>query len=139
MLSALDVAKTHHDAYNSRAFETDAHEYVDANWVHLDIPTGQEFHGVEGYQQYNGNWAAAFPDSYIKILERQASGNTVISSFVGHGTFTGQLATPQGVIPGNGRSVTLECREELEVRNGKIVRSSLEYDLDEMMRQLGLA
>jgi hypothetical protein len=63
----------------------------------------------------------------------------VITTFCGQGAFTGQFQTPQGTAPGNGRKVDVEFREEADIANDKITRLSISYDIQELMRQLGLA
>jgi predicted ester cyclase len=137
-MSVQDVARMHHEGFNNRSFESNARNYIADNYIGVDEPTGLEDHGLEGYKRYARNWIAAFPDGKINVVNQQVSGNRVITSFRGVGTFNGQLQTPQGTVPGNGRRLDLEFHEELEIQNNKIVHSSTSYDMQEMMRQLGI-
>jgi predicted ester cyclase len=133
-----DTAKLSYDEFNNHLFEAHAKNYVAPTYVGVDTPTGQESRGLEGYVQSLRLWLAAFPDSQVEVVNQQVNGNKVMTTFRGRGTFTGQLQTPQGVVPGNGRKSDVEFRQELEFKNDKIVRSRLDYDMPELMRQLGI-
>jgi predicted ester cyclase len=138
-MSAQDTVNKHYDGFNNRTFEKNATDYIAPNFIYADAATGQEARGIEGYGQYANGWIATFPDAKIKITNQQVQGNRVITTFRGQGAFTGQLQTPQGTVPGNGRKVDVEFREEAEIANDKITRLSISYDQQELMRQLGLA
>ncbi len=137
-MSVQDVARMHYEAFNNRTFQANAKKYVDEHLASIDEATGREEHGVQGYVQGTQRWVTAFPDAHIEVVKQQVSGNRVISTLRGTGTFTGQLETPQGTIPGNGRKLDMEFREELEIQNNKMVFSRLSYDMQTMMRQLGI-
>lgn len=137
-MSAQDIVKTHYDTFNSRAWGNNAKNYVDPSAVIADVTNGVEVHGIDGYQGFSATWVAAFPDAHVNIVNQEVAGDTVTTTFRGTGTFTGTLQTPDGPIPGNGRKLNLEFQEQVEVRNNKIIRAQLDYDPQEMMRQLGL-
>ena len=79
------------------------------------------------------------PDIKGAILDQKVNGNTVITFVRATGSFTGQLQTPQGTVPGNGNKVDLPYRLEIRVENDKIVRFAATYDMQSFMGQLGLA
>jgi predicted ester cyclase len=79
------------------------------------------------------------PDVKGTIVDQKVNGNTVVTSVRVTGTFTGQLQTPQGVVPGNGNKVDFPYRLEIVVENDKIVRFTASYDMQGFMGQLGLA
>jgi hypothetical protein len=79
------------------------------------------------------------PDIKGAILDQKVTGNTVVTNARATGNFTGQLQTPQGVIPGNGNKVDLPYQLEILVENDKIVRFAATYDMQSFMGQLGLA
>jgi hypothetical protein len=54
-------------------------------------------------------WVNAFPDAYANVVGHEVNGNTVTTTVRGGGTFTGQMAAPDGsMIPGNGSTLDLE-------------------------------
>ena len=127
------------NGFNDRSFRTNAQNYISPNIVVVDVPTGQEMHGLDGFIQYSEGFVSAMPNIKGTILGQEVNGNTVVSTIRGTGTFTGQLETPQGTVPGNGNKVELEYQLEVVVENDKIVRFTLNYDMQSFMSQLGLA
>lgn len=80
------------------------------------------------------------PDLKGRAVEHKVNGNKVTTRVHGKGTFTGTMYTPQGNLPGNGNSLDIEYQLEQEFNDaGKLVRFAVDYDLQDFMRQLGLA
>jgi predicted ester cyclase len=79
------------------------------------------------------------PDVKGTIVDQKVNGNTVVTSLRATGTFTGQLQTPQGTVPGNGNQVDFPYQFEILVENDKIVRFTTSYDMQDFIGQLGLA
>ena len=128
------------DSFNDRSFREKAKEVADANIVVIDKPTGQELHGVDGFIQYSEGFVAAMPDLRGEAIEHTVDGNKVTTRVHGKGTFTGTMQTPQGAVPGNGRPLDIEYQLEQEFNDaGKLVRFVVNYDLQDFMRQLGMA
>jgi len=137
-MKVQEVAKMHLDGINFRTIESSAKDYVAANYIGIDGPTGHEAHGIAGYVQSYQRRFRAFPDGKFEVLNQEIAGSKITATLRGTGTFSGQLYTLQGVIPGNGRELNLGAREQLEIRSNKIVHSRLDYDIRDMRRQLGL-
>jgi len=132
------TVKTNYDAINNRTFEANAKNYVSVDYVGFDVPTKEEFRGLDGYLKSVNGWLTAFPDGKILVGNQVVFGSKVTTTYPGKGTFTGKQHTPHSVVSGNGRKCDVEFREEIEVRNDKIVHSRLDYDSHDLMRQLGL-
>ena len=50
------------------------------------------------------------------------------------------MSTPQGNFPGNGNPLDIEYQLEQEFNDaGKLVRFAVDYDMQDFMRQLGMA
>ena len=127
------------DSFNDRSFREKAKDLMDANVVVLDIPTGQELHGPDGYIQLSEGFINAIPDLKGTAIEHTVNGNTVTSRIRGQGNFTGTLQTPQGSFPGNGNPVDIEYQIEQEFNDaGKMVRFAANYDMQDFMHQLGM-
>lgn len=58
--------------------------------------------------------------------------------FTGRGTHTGDLATPMGVFPPTGKSVTLQLCDVYEFRDGKVRSQHAYLDSGSLTAQLGL-
>ena len=128
------------DSFNDRSFREKAKETADANIVVIDRPTGQELHGVDGFIQYSEGFVTAMPDLKGTAVEHNVNGNKVTTRVHGKGTFTGTMATPQGNVPGNGNPLDIEYQLEQEFNDaGKLVRFAVDYDMQDFMRQLGMA
>ena len=133
------LAQTGVDSFNDRSFREKAKDLMDANVVVLDIPTGQELHGPDGYIQLSEGFINAIPDLKGTAIEHNVNGNTVTSRIRGQGNFTGTLQTPQGSVPGNGNPVDIEYQIEQEFNDaGKMVRFAANYDMQDFMHQLGM-
>jgi|SRR5687768_175864 len=128
------------DSFNDRSFREKAKEVADADVVVIDRPTGQEFHGVDGFIQLSEGFVAAMPDLKGTAVEHKVDGNKVTTRVHGQGTFTGTMQTPQGTVPGNGNPLDIEYQLEQEFNDaGKLVRFAVNYDMQDFMRQLGMA
>jgi len=132
-----DVGRTILDAYNARDFDRlDAVIAPDGEF--RNVPTGEVFRGAEGMKQYQRNWATAFPKSRVEVRNLVACGETVTMEYIGRGTQTGPLNTPQGTIQPTGRDVELPLCDVLTVRGGKVTDGRTYYDVATLMRQLGM-
>jgi predicted ester cyclase len=63
----------------------------------------------------------------------------VVVQWVGIGTQTGPLHTPSGAaLPATGQRATVPGTSILEIKDGKIVRNWVAFDMVTMLGQLGL-
>lgn len=132
-----EVAKTHYDAFNARDFQR-AVTVVDENVQWHNVASGQTFQGIPGYQQFIEGWETAFPDGAVEIQNIVPTDNGVVVEYIGRGTNTGSMETPDGTIEPTGKSIELKFCEVLSIQNGKIADAHLYFDSATMMRQLGL-
>lgn len=135
-MAVHDIANMHYDCFNTRSFVTHAHKFVDPNVVMVDGPSGTEYHGLSGYVYYICLWLEAFPNATIQIVEQRVTGNIVITDIVGNGVFTGQFRISKNVVPGNRHYIELPLHDQVEVKNGKIIRCFTDYDACALMNQL---
>jgi ketosteroid isomerase-like protein len=79
----------------------------------------------------------AAPDFHLDELERwiTPSGDVITTYFKATGTFTGPF-DPPGFAPTNGR-LEFEGMDRSEIREGKIARHQIFYDLNGLARQMG--
>ena len=106
------LAQAGFDAFNNRTFAQKAKELMDANVVSVDVPSGQQFKGPDGYAQYAQGFVTAMPDIKGTVIEHKVTGNKVVTRVRGQGTFTGTMQTPQGKVPGTGKKLDLEYKAD---------------------------
>jgi predicted ester cyclase len=137
-MDPLEVVRIVNAQFNDRTLQEEAHTIIDPNVVHINRPTGRQLDGLDAFVQNSLDFIAAFPDVHIEMIAEQVNGNTVVVTFRNIGTFTGQLEMPGGPVTGHGNRIDFESQVEVAVEEGKIVRWTVDYDLQEFSRQLGL-
>jgi predicted ester cyclase len=138
-MDVKELAQNTVDMFNDRSFREKAQDVANANIVVSDKPTGQEFRGVDGFVQYSEGFVSAMPDMKGTVLDQTVEGNKVITRVRGQGTFTGTLQTPQGNVTGNGQPVDIEYQlEQTFNEEGKLVHFTVNYDMQDFMRQFGM-
>ena len=137
-MSIEDIARKFYQTFNSRDIEPFANQYVHEDCVIIDGPTGMESYGPEGMIESAQMWMNAFPDAKATVVDMNVSGNVVTTIFRGQGTFTGEMPSPEGNISGTGQRLDMEFEDILEFEDGMVVRNETNYDMGNMMEQLGL-
>ncbi len=89
--------------------------------------------GRRAIMERKGMGMAAIPDLQITITNRVAHGNQVSAEWVATGTHSGDLPG----MPATGRPFTLRGVTVTIRQQGKIVRESLYYDLNDLKSQIG--
>jgi steroid delta-isomerase-like uncharacterized protein len=98
-----------------------------------DSMYSQALVGRKAIMERKGMGMAAIPDLKIAITNRVAHGNQVSAEWTATGTHNGDLpGMPMTGRPFILRGVTVTIRQQ-----GKIVRESIYYDLNDLKRQIG--
>jgi SnoaL-like polyketide cyclase len=135
-----ELAQMLFDDINNRTYKQNAAKIVAPDAVLSDSNTGQELRGPEGAIAYNEQWINAFPDAKVTVKNHEVMGNTVKTTFMGSGHFTGMMPAPDGsMVQGQGQALNLEFVQESEFKDGMLVRLTNSYDMNAMMQQLGMA
>jgi predicted ester cyclase len=138
-MDVQQLAQVTVDSFNDRTYKQIAKDVADPDIVVIDKPTGQQMKGVDGFVQFSEGFINAMPDLKGTAMEHKVDGNKVSTRVHAKGTFTGTLYTPQGTFPGNGNPVDIQYTLEQEFNDaGKLKRFSVDYDMQDFMRQLGL-
>jgi predicted ester cyclase len=132
------LLRRYYDCFNGRrAGEAVALFAEDALLEH--IPFGEQHIGGAGYLRFAEAWCAAFPDATLTIERIQRRGDTMFDvDLVSCGTHAGLLDIGTFQFRPSGRKATLRLRELVEIRDGKIVSSSLSLDLRDLINQLSI-
>ena len=102
-----------------------------------DVP-GATLDGPEQVRSWMGSFFDAFPDinhstSDLEVQEQMVSANVRVT-----GTHSEPFITPQGTIPPTGRTIDIQARNEMDVRDDSIGALRITFDAGDFMRQLGL-
>jgi len=130
------IARIPYEAYNTRHFD-DAAAVVADDFEMRNMAAGETFRGPDGIKKALKQWADAFPDSQVEIRSVVADDKGAVVEFMGHGTNTGPLATPDGTLPATNRKAELPFCDVVTFRNGKIATTHEYLDMATMLRQLG--
>ena len=131
------LARQFYESFNRRQFDT-GERFVHPQAVFTYPPAGVQFIGRAGYRELVRRWVAAFPDSSLSIVHlRVTPGPMVQTEWVMHGTHSGTLSLPGfPPIAPTDIHMHLGMRETVCVANNMIVESVMEFDTEELRRQL---
>jgi predicted ester cyclase len=133
------IAQNIHPLWTNRQFDRILSEMIaeDVEWT--TVPTGETFHGHEGFRRFMQGWVDAFPDGRAEDTHVYVGENFAVTEFVGRGTHSGTLRSPAGDIQPTERSVDWPLCEVYQIRDGKIIRGRTYFDAATLMDQLGLS
>ncbi len=132
MGEAMDVANRFYDAFGRG--DWDAADALFAEDSRIVIPPGAM--GKAEHKQVGLAFSAAVPDARFAIdhiLEGRDEAY-VEGRFLG--THTGDLVTPEGVVPASGNKIELRFADYFRVSGGSIIDHRAYWDQADMMAQL---
>lgn len=137
LTAPIAIARRFYELFNDRRLDAAA-ELVDTQAEFRHIPTRQRLIGRAGYRALAAAWLTAFEDARLEVTTvRSVDDTTVVVEFTGHGTHTGDLVLGEAItIPATGRAAQLPFRDTLYFRNGLVVRSELDFSIDELKERL---
>ena len=134
---ADELIRRYYACFNERRL-ADA-ESLFAPTAVLDVPPFvHKAVGPTGYAQFVATWLGAFPDSQLTIDRVEQRGDAMCEvNLTATGTHAGALDLgPYGVMHPSGVRLTLRLRELIEVRFGSISYAALEFDINQLVREL---
>jgi predicted ester cyclase len=135
-MTPVQIARLFYQYFNERRLD-EAAELVDPQVSFHYVPTRQRLVGRAGYRALVAAWLQAFEDAQLEIQSVAADGGIVRVDFIGRGTHTGDLVLGDAMsVPATGRNANLPFRDRLDIRDGLIISSELDFDLEEMKRRL---
>lgn len=131
------LVRQYYDFFNQRRLD-EAGQLVHPEALFVYVPTKQRLVGRAGYRALAAGWVIAFEDAQLEIQSAETvDEHTVRIEFIGRGTHTGDLVLGEAVtVPATGRPADLTFTDTLEIRDGLIVSSRLDFDVDELRRKL---
>ena len=105
--------------------------------IHIEFGTGRRVEGRQDFVDFFEAWRQVFPDVKGTIQNIFVSGNQVSAEVTFDGTFQGDLASPRGNIPANGKRMEqFPVSIVATVEEGKIKEEHLYFDLTSLLQQL---
>jgi predicted ester cyclase len=130
------IGRRFYELFNDRHFDQ-AEQLVDPYATFHYVPTRQRLIGRAGYRALAAAWVHAFPDAHLDIVSVVADGDAIAITFTGRGTLTGELVLGERVvIAPTGRRAELPFQDRLVIKEGLILESELNFDLEEMKKRL---
>jgi predicted ester cyclase len=111
-----------------------ADEMISPNSVPHGPFTNESALGPEGSKAFAAAFVTGFPDVRLSIDDQEEDGDLVRNWVTYSGTQRGQLMN----IPATGRSATIQALITYRFAGGKIVETWAEWDVDDLMGQLGV-
>lgn len=105
--------------------------------VELSNPLGP-LHGHDGIRQYFNLVTGSFSDRSYPISNLVEVGDTLVAEFRDQSRNTGPIPSPQGVIPATGKTVNLPVCAIYELKDGKLARSRVYFDMLTFLQQIGI-
>ncbi|MEW6195377.1 MAG: ester cyclase [Bacteroidota bacterium] len=131
------IAQEFYDDFNKKDFSR-SHKRIADNAELTVVPFNMKLWGGEGYLQMVQRWADAFPDGYCDVQNIYACEDWVVGEFIGKGTHTGILMSPNGQISPTGKKVEIHFCDVIKIKDGKVVSINSYFDSTTMMHQLGI-
>jgi steroid delta-isomerase-like uncharacterized protein len=122
-----------YDALNAHDLDRIAEFHDDSYLLESDSLPGP-IHGPEGAKQNTATYFKAFPDLHFEIQQMIASGDYVVTRWHSTGTNNGEF---NGMPPTGGR-VSINGCSVSQIRNGRIIKTTLYFDQLTLLRPLGV-
>jgi hypothetical protein len=132
----LAILSTYYACFNERRV-TDAAALFDDDAVVMQMPGAQPQRGPDGYAAFAGGWLEGFPDARLTVDRvRLRDCGMYDVELTATGTHTGRLSLGGWQFQPTGAKARLQLRELLEIRDGRLVSSSLSIDVQDLVHQL---
>ncbi|HZV74461.1 MAG TPA: ester cyclase [Conexibacter sp.] len=104
----------------------------------LEVPTGERFVGRDGVRDEFERWATALPDGQQIVHNMIVADDYVIVEGTLGGTHDGPFVMEDRTIEPTGKPFEFPFCTIAKVKDGQEVKTTHYYDLDTIMRQLGV-
>lgn len=127
------------DAYNGRTLHEDAERIFTPDLTLVNESIGLEAVGIDPFVEHTfDDWLTAVPDARVELVDYEVTHRGISFTLLAEGTFTGELETPDGPIPGTGEPFAIEFTVTAVVDGDRITTWVSEYDVADWQAQVGL-
>ncbi|BCU75884.1 ketosteroid isomerase-related protein [Luteolibacter sp. LG18] len=131
--AALDLLSRYYAAFNSGDRET-FYSLLADDIVH-DLNQGGSETGVEAFRVFMARMDRCYRERLEDlVLFASEDGRRAAAEFTVHGSY---LATDDGLPEANGQTYVLPAGAFFSIRDGKVARVTMYYNLEEWLRQVG--
>jgi steroid delta-isomerase-like uncharacterized protein len=124
---------------NLNAHDLDSNDALSSDDAKFEAPGAPGALDRAQGRAYTQGFLTAFPDLHFDVTLTVAQGDHVVVNWVGSGTHTGPMLTPSGnSIPPTGKKAVTPGSSTLEIKNGKVTRNQVYFDMATLLGQLGL-
>lgn len=136
---SVELVRRFVDGYNERTLHGDAENIFAPGVVLVNERAGLEVRGIDEFLAHVvDGWIAANPDAEVELVDYDLRDGGIAATIVSRGTFTGELETPDGTVPGTGESFETEFPIEVDAVDGRITRWVSEWDVAGWQSRVGL-
>jgi steroid delta-isomerase-like uncharacterized protein len=108
-----------------------------SNIHYEETGTGRQTDNADAYVELVQGWKQSFPDASGTIHNVAASGNIVAQEVLWEGTHTGDMPTPNGVLPASGKRISVPATVWYIFQGDTIREIHHHIDIMTMMAQIG--
>ena len=134
----LRIAQAYVDSINAHDLDAMG-QYLDDD-LKVEVATGAHCPMTKSeFLAYNANYINAFPDVHFDLSFTVTEGAFIVLHWDASGTHTETLTSPKGgiIVPTGKRASARGC-STFEIRDGKITRAWIIWDMATLLAQLGL-
>ena len=139
-MSEKDLIKTANgfiEAFNRNDWDA-CKKTLTSKSVYDEVGTSRKVEGPNEIISSLQSWKKAMPDVKGTVTSSFASGNSASLEVTWHGTHTGPLQTPSGVIEATGKKQTTRSNFVMKFDGNKIGESKNYFDMLSFMQQLNV-
>ncbi len=115
-------------------------EIVDAKCVTQDLPSGEQYKGVDGMKKWLDFWVTTCSDMKASVKVIATSDTMAVVEGTADGKNDGPVMLPNGqTIKATGRKLHMQWVDLIEFKSDRIIGMRSYYDSGSIMTQLGVA
>jgi ketosteroid isomerase-like protein len=120
-MTNVDAALALFKSINDDDLDAGAAQFADdAEWT--EVPIGLTYRGPRGWHDNVNFWRDSFSEGAVEVTNVIDGGDQIAVEYIGSGTNTGPVRTPEGELPATGKRIVAEFVDIWEFRDGKIVK-----------------
>lgn len=130
------LIRGYYDGLNARRFDEAAQVFASEAMLEY-LPLGEPLRGRHSSVEFARRWLEACPDGRFRIERVEQRGDLLCEvDLIASGTHIGRLDLGMYQFKPSQVAVTIRLRQLFEFRNGRVIFSSVSFDVHDLVRQL---